>query len=47
MLAFSINTVENHRLLKGKDEEAHGALRKAYVALLGELNRLFPPEPQE
>ena len=41
MLAFSINTVENHRLLNGRDDESHGNLRKAYAALLGEFDRIL------
>ena len=41
MLAYSINTVENHHLLKGRDDEVHEALRKAYVALLGEFDRIL------
>lgn len=45
MLAFSINTVENHRLLKGRDDEVHGALKKAYAALLGEFDRILLGDP--
>ena len=41
MLAFSRNTLELHRLLKDREDEAHGDLRKAYIALLDELNGLL------
>jgi hypothetical protein len=41
MLAFSIKTVELHKLLIDRENEAHGALQRAYAALSGELNRIL------
>lgn len=41
MLAFSIKTVETHRLLKDRDDESHGALKKVYAVLLGEFDRIL------